>query len=390
MIRFKKSVSVFLAVICIFTMLSITFTARAADIQNTIQINNSAYERIEEVEFKLEETADHLLSQPTAVGSIGGEWEVLGLARSGKITADYAKNHIKNITEYVENNGFAKLHRTKSTENSRVVLALTSLGQDVTNISGYNLLSPLYDFEYVKKQGLNGPIWALIALDSCDYKIPDIDIVNLTTREDLIDYILESRTSQGGWGLGSDKPYIDYTAMAITALAPYYNTNDDVKKAIDTALVILSEAVDSDKVTSPESYAQILTALCAMGIDPDKDEVFSKVIDGIMSYSCENGFKHELSGDYNQMATEQCYYALTDYLRLKANKTSLYKMADAFYDIDSDFKTDILDAALIQKYVALLEDFNETQEKHSDINKDNQVTIGDVTSLQRYLAGYGI
>ena len=34
--------------------------------------------------------------------------------------------------------------------------------------------------------------------------------------------------------------------------------------------------------------------------------------------------------------------------------------------------------------------FNETQEKHSDINKDNQVTIGDVTSLQRYLAGYGV
>ncbi|MBQ1809153.1 MAG: hypothetical protein IIZ87_06520, partial [Selenomonas sp.] len=36
------------------------------------------------------------------------------------------------------------------------------------------------------------------------------------------------------------------------------------------------KAVGSGKVTSPESYAQILTALCAMGIDPDKDEVFSK------------------------------------------------------------------------------------------------------------------
>lgn len=356
----------------------------------TIEICKRNYERIEEVEEKLEDTAETLLSKPSAVGSIGGEWAVIGLARSGKITADYAKNHIKNITEYVANIGSAKLHRTKSTENSRVVLALTSLGQDVTNISGYNLLSPLYDFEYVKKQGLNGPMWALIALDSGDYKIPDIDIVNLTTRENLIEYILESRTSQGGWGLGSDEPYIDYTAMAVTALSPYYNTNDDVKKAVDTALSIISKAVGSGKVTSPESYAQILTALCAMGIDPDKDVVFSKVIDGIMSYSCENGFKHELAGEYNQMATEQCYYALTDYLRLKANKSSLYKMTDAFFDINSDFKTDILDAALIQKRVAFLEDFNETQEKHSDINKDNQVTIGDVTSLQRYLAGYGI
>ena len=144
--KLKKTVSVFLTVICIFSMLSIAFTARAADAQNSIQINKRAYERIEEVEFKLEETAENLLSQPSAVGSIGGEWAVIGLARSGKITADYAINHIKNITDYVANIGSAKLHRTKSTENSRVVLALTSLGQDVTNISGYNLLSPLYDF----------------------------------------------------------------------------------------------------------------------------------------------------------------------------------------------------------------------------------------------------
>lgn len=367
-----------------------TMESSSAETVYTIKINKPAYERIEEVESKLDETSQHLLSQSSAVGSIGGEWAVIGLARSGRITADYAKSYIKNVCEYVENNGSAKLHRTKSTDNSRVVLSLTALGQDVTNISGYNLLSPLYDFEYVKKQGLNGPMWALIALDSGDYKIPDIDIVNLTTRESLIGFILESQTSKGGWGLGSDEPYIDYTAMAVTALAPYYNTNDDVKKAVDNALVIMSDAVANDKVTSPESYAQILTALCAMGIDTDKDEVFSKVIDGIMSYSCENGFKHELAGEYNQMATEQCYYALTDYIRLKDNKTSLYKMTDAFYDINSDFKIDILDAELIQKHVALLVDFNETQTKYSDINKDNQVTIGDVTSLQRYLVGYGV
>ena len=344
---------------------------------------------VSDIEKKLGQTADHLLSQPAAVGSIGGEWSVIGLARSNMMTAKYAENYISGVTGYVAENGSAKLHRTKSTENSRVILALTSLGQDVTNVSGDNLLTPLYDFEYVKKQGLNGPMWALIALDSGNYEIPDIDIVNIISRDLIIEYMLNNQTSQGGWGLGSDTPYIDYTAMAVTALAPYYNANEDVKNAIDTAIVIMSEAVDEDKVTSPESYAQILTALCAMGIDPDNDAVFSKVIDGIMSYSCENGFKHELNGEYNQMATEQCYYALTDYLRAKANKTSLYKMKDAFYDINSDYKVDILDAALIQKYVALLADLKDTQKTHSDINNDNHVTIGDVTCLQRYLAGYG-
>lgn len=356
----------------------------------TLQISKRNYERIEEVEAKLEDTSEYLLSRPSAVGSIGGEWNIIGLARSGYITTEYADNYINNVKEYVANNASSKLHRTKSTENSRVILALTSLGQDVTDISGYNLLEPLADYDYVKKQGLNGPMWALIALDSGNYDIPETNAENPTTRQKLIDYLLQNQTTKGGWGFSSDMPYIDYTAMAVTALAPYYDTNEDVKSAVDKAVVIMSEAVDEENVTSPESYAQILTALCAMGIDPDRDEVFTKVIDGIMSYSCENGFKHEQNGEYNQMATEQCFYALTDYIRSRSNKTSLYTMTDAFYDINGDYLVNINDALLIQKNVALLIDFNDTQTKNSDINADGYVTIGDVTSLQRYLAGYGV
>lgn len=336
---------------------------------------------ISKVQSKLEEVSKTLLSKSSSVGSIGGEWSIIGLARSGYITPDYAESYIHNVTEYVTNNGSAMLHRSKSTDNSRVILALTALGRDVTSVGGYNLLEPLADFNYVKKQGINGAMWALIALDSHNY---DSEI-----RQELVDYLLEKQTSQGGWGFTSDTPYIDYTAMAVTALAPYYNTNEDVQESVDNAIVIMSEAVDGDKVTSPESYAQILTALCAMGINSDSDMVFKNVIDGIMRYECENGFKHEINGEYNQMATEQCFYALADYLRLKEKKYSLYKMTDAFYDIDSDYKVDILDALLIQKHVALLADFDDNQLKNSDINMDGYVTIGDVTALQRYIASYG-
>ena len=344
------------------------------------------------VETKLKNTAAKLLSQSTSVGSIGGEWAVIGLARSGYITPEYADNYYNNAVEYVKSNGSAKLHRTKSTENSRVILALTSIGKDVTNVGGYNLLEPLGDFDYVKKQGLNGVMWALIALDSGNYDIPAVDCENPATRQKLIDYLIEKQTEKGGWGFNTTTPYIDYTGMAVTALAPYYNTNDDVKKAVDTALDLMSESLEG--VNSPESFAQILTALCALGINPETDERFIKdgktIIDRIFDYECEDGFKHLIDGEYNQMATEQCFYALADFVRLTENKTPLYSMTDAFYDVNGDYKTDINDALLIQIYISLMVDFTEAQIKNADINRDGYVTIGDVTSLQRYLVGLGI
>ena len=354
-----------------------------------IKIHKTA---LKNVESKLENTAEKLLSQSTSVGSIGGEWSVIGLARAGYITPEYADNYYNNAVEFVQNNGSAQLHRTKSTDNSRVILAVTSIGKDVTNVGGYNLLEPLGDFDYVKKQGLNGVMWALIALDSGNYEVPAVDCENPTTRQKLVDYLIEKQTTKGGWGFSATAPYIDYTGMAVTALAPYYNTNDDVKKAVDTALDIMSDSIVN--VNSPESFAQILTALCALGINPETDSRFIKedktIIDRIFDYECENGFKHLIDGEYNQMATEQSFYALADFVRLTENKTSLYNMTDAFYDVNGDYKTDINDALLIQKYVALMAEFNDTQVKNSDINLDGFVTIGDVTSLQRYLVGLGI
>lgn len=111
------------------------------------------------VSNKIDEVAKHLASQdaPT-VSSVGGEWTVLGLARAGKITDEIADSYYQNAVKYVEEKGSAKLHNTKSTDNSRVILALTAIGKDVTDVASYNLLEPLADMDYVKKQGINGPI----------------------------------------------------------------------------------------------------------------------------------------------------------------------------------------------------------------------------------------
>lgn len=348
---------------------------------------------------KFEETATQLNTINTpSVGSIGGEWLVLGLARADKISPEFAENYYNTTVEYIKNVGSNKLHRSKSTDNSRLIVALSSIGKDATDIEGYNLVEPLGDFDYVKKQGINGPIWALIALDSLGYELPEnSEAANPTTREKLINYLLENQTEKGGWNFTKTAPGADLTGMAITALAPYYNTNDDVKAAVDNALNAMSALqnetggfVDFGAVT-PESSAQMIVALCSLGIDPTADSLFIKngnsILDSMLSFSVDGGFKHEAGGEYNQMTTEQCFYALASYKRLVENKNSLYDMSDALYDLNGDYRVNINDATLLQKYIALLVDFSDAQKNNSDINGDGAVTVSDVTSLQRYLAG---
>ena len=125
----------------------------------------------------LAETGKNLYSIVTdpVPGSIGGEWAVIGLAR-GDFTAEdgYFDSYVKNVGSYVKKCGGVLHTRTgyKYTEYSRIILGLTAVKADVKNVSGYNLLEKLTDMKDVCRQGINGPIWALIAYDSGSYQIP--------------------------------------------------------------------------------------------------------------------------------------------------------------------------------------------------------------------------
>ena len=116
------------------------------------------------------------------------------------------------------------MHKVKYTEYSRAIIGLTSIGKDPRNVAGYDLTSYLSDFNNVKKQGLNGPIFALIALNTHNYEIVKDDNASVqTTRDMLVDYILDKEISTGGWALSGSKADPDMTAMALQALAPYKN-----------------------------------------------------------------------------------------------------------------------------------------------------------------------
>ena len=292
-----------------------------------------------ELQYVYQTTGDYLTSKGTPiVGSIGGEWLTIGLARSGRtVPAGYYDNAVAYVKKNI-NAETNRLDKNKSTDNARLILALTAISKDVTDVGGYDLLAGLDDMKYIKRQGTNGPVWTLIALDSHDYTP-----AGSVTRDQLVETILSLQKDSGAWYINSTNKTddVDMTAMAIQSLAPYYKTNDAVKTAVDKALTWLGTMQKADgsfaemagAASSSESTAQVLVALCAMGIDPTADVRFAKnsfhVLDGLLTFYTGTAFKHQASdATVDQMATEQSYYALTAYMRLVGGQTALYDMTD--------------------------------------------------------------
>lgn len=318
----KKTVSLFLCLMMLCGCLPQTF----AENDGTEAVLNA-------VAAYLQKTA----AEPK-VGSIGGEWAVMGLARSGADVPDsYFEHYYLTAESYVKDCG-GILHDKKYTEYSRVVVALTAIGIDPTNVAGYNLLSPLADYNKTIWQGINGAIWALIAFDCGGYEIPqnaEADVC--ATREMYIDHILEKQLSDGGWALSGESADVDVTAMALCALSNYCES-ERVSLAVERALSKMSEIQNENggfsnrNLATAESSAQMIVALTSLGISLS-DSRFVKngntVSDSMLTYYENGGFRHIQTGEVNQMATEQCFYALVALERWNNGENKLYDMSDA-------------------------------------------------------------
>lgn len=281
------------------------------------------------------------------VSSVGGEWMILALARGdNEDNTELFNIYYENLCTYLkENNGI--LHDKKYTEYSRVIIALSAIGKRADNVCDYNLLYYLADYEKVISQGLNGPIFALIALDCKNYDIPVCENVNIcATREMYVDYILNAQLENGGFALNkTSNADIDITAMAVVSLSNY-SGSEKVNAAINNALSYLSasQLENGGFATSYsencESCAQVLCMLSTLNISID-DPRFVKnsntVLDALMSYKLENGgFCHTKGAKLNIMATEQAAYSLAAYIRYTNGNTSLYDMSDVTLNDNQD------------------------------------------------------
>lgn len=291
---------------------------------------------------QLEKTAGYLQAQIAApgTGSVGGDWLIFGLARSGvKVPQKYFDAYYENVEAAVrEKNGV--LSDRKYTEYSRTVLALTAIGKNPVDVAGFDLLKPLADFEQVTKQGINGTIFALLAMDSGKYEIPENpDAAVQATRQMYVDELLARELPDGGWTLTGGEPDVDITAMTLQALAKYRD-QADVTAAVERGLAVLSSLQEPDGgyvswgSSNSESVAQVLVALTELGVPLD-DERFTKngitVEDALLRFAQENGaFVHvrDGSGGDDGMATEQAFYALAAIHRAETGETTLYDMTD--------------------------------------------------------------
>ncbi|MEY8415829.1 prenyltransferase/squalene oxidase repeat-containing protein [Tissierella praeacuta] len=338
MCKYKKIISIFILLILSLNLIACNATT-------VVNRDNSIDRVIKETAKLMQETVPNPI-----VSSLGGDWTVMSLARADlDIDRDYFEKYYNNVVDTLkENQGV--LHERKYTEYSRVILGLTAIGKDPKNVAGYNLLEKLADYEKVIFQGINGPTFALIALDSKNYEIPIVEDVEVqATREMYIDNILDRQLPDGGFTIaGDDSPAdADMTGMVLQALSRYQD-RPNVKEAIDKAIECLSKlqlddgGYESWGAANSESVVQVIMALIELGIDPDDSRFVKKgktLIDNLMTFYVDGGgFMHIREGEkenggaqagtVDPMATDQGMYGIVAYKRFQNNKNSFYNMTD--------------------------------------------------------------
>lgn len=302
-----------------------------------------------------------------AFGTTFGEWTVMCLLRGmytgldylNYIPEGYFSDYYGRVTDtVVEKNGI--LDRSKSTEYSRLMLALSAMGKDPSNVGRYDLIdriSQSHNFSY--RQGINGPVWELIALNTGGYKLYETpssyEEGDINTEGKMLDYILKSEIrnssgTMGGWALnltaaenGAD---VDITGMVLQALAPYYldeekykesgatTSYEEFQKAVERGIYSLYQLQNQNggfggwgSNINAESTVQVIVALTALNMDPKEGSIelgniglscsfvtrgsvadgvwTNNMIDALLSFWAKNsgsseavgGFKHVVSGN---------------------------------------------------------------------------------------------
>ena len=278
----------------------------------------------EKTQLGVAQDAPLLTEELFPAGSSVSDWTALAMARA-EVADDYA-GYLTRLQAYVERqyaeNGC--LHEVKATEYHRIALTAAALGGDPTAFgtkpdgTAIDLVAEgTYNWQGddLGGQGLNGWIFALLAVDAVNADIP---AGARYSRQDMLDAIVSAQLPEGGFSLGGGEMDVDITAMALQALAPY---QAELPEVIDAALNALSSAqlptggFESWGAQSSESCAQVLLALCELNIDPETDARFQKasgnVVTALLSFcTADGGIAHQQGGQADAMAGEQAMQAL--------------------------------------------------------------------------------
>ena len=311
-------------------------TADCEPVVFEVKVGSGTEETIDYLKMAKDDIA-HGLSylKDTLKAEYGNEWSIFTILRSGETISE------ANIEEYIT----SVEHEIKNysgdllpTDYARLILTLPLLGYNPTDFQGYDLVEALYNYNGLDELTSNQISWALMALDSHEYDIPE----NAKwSRAVFIDKLLAFQAVDGSFGLGSaDSGSADMTAMVLQALVPY--CTDDypaVKTAFDKALSYLKDNLTANVGYVAEgdengcTAAQVLTALTMAKIDPVSPAngftLGSKsLITNLDSFKRESGFAYLPKGNVNMMGTQQITYAMEAYRRCAEGENALYDLTD--------------------------------------------------------------
>lgn len=262
------------------------------------------------------------------------EWEAFTLGRMGFRLPENGMEPICNAVAEAQGD-FRKV-----TDLERYILTLTANGFDASSYEGMNLIEKMLNHENMMMQGINGPAFALLALDSADYGVPEGTKWN---RKSLLNVILESQNEDGSFSLekgGESDP--DLTAMAVQAMAAY-SDNTQVKAAADKALDWLGKQQQDDGLflldgeKTSETVVQVIVALTSLSINPEQDTRFVKnrknLVDCLFDFQVsDTAYEHIQGQGADDMATEQAFYALAALNLLYGGKDPLFRIDRLYRD----------------------------------------------------------
>ncbi len=341
--KLLKAFSLVLAISILFCALPVSAAEEKSIVQSVL-------------DFKLEQAQaksiqDWINGELTENAGSTSEWFIITLRQMGEY--DFS-SYGKALEKYITENEISS-----ASTREKYALALITSGGDS------QVITEILD-NSIGEQGIMSWVFGLHIMNN-GYASQKYSL------DEVIENILSYQLADGSYALYGEKGDVDTTAMTVQAIAPYYK-EEKIKNAIDKSISYLSKnqtekgGYISRGVENLESSAQVLVALCALGIDCKVDERFIKngntLFDAILEYKLDDGsFCHIKDSGYNNMATVQAFYSSVAYNRMKEGKNHLFVFEESQEKIEETSEGFVSE-----------EDFQSTEASTIDISQEKTET----------------